>query len=367
MRSMKLSAGIYCLVLICSPLISQSTGLVAEKALTIGPGAADGPYQFVRIADVKVDSAGNIYVLDSARARIAKFNARGELLSTIGQPLFEVTSSDNKNRDIVIRASRDSGELSYPQTFYLDKQSVFITDMSKIVVYSATGEFQRAVSWKQMVDVRAAFLNAHSEVVLLGSAAGRDQFFHVLDGEGKIARSYGDNFEIPEKLAGSISADQKENIRRVISSPISFCLGFESEILVLNPFRYEIRIYREENLWKTIIGTSEYSGGLAGGGTRSSVGGKPSGYSIGYVAPPVILKKDDLILVFQVKDLGSTPSSALRSFQLDVFKNSEYYKSFDLMLEGYPKCLGPNGHVFTIGGEAPLLVYEYILKSLPEF
>ena len=369
MRIIKHSAAIFWIVLLWAPLFSQTSTLVAEKILTIGSGEAGGSYLFVRIADVKVDNAGNIYVLDSVRARLAKFNGRGEFLATIGQPLFDVTSRDYlyKNPDLVkakLRSSRESGELYSPQTFYLDGQNVFITDVGKLVVYSATGEFQRVVSWKQMVNVRAAFLNARGEVVLLGSATDRDQFFHVLDEEGRIARSYGDHFEIPPKVAESISGDQKESRLRMISSPISICLGFEGEVLVLNPFRYEIRIYREGTLWKTILGTSEYSGGFAGI-TESSIAGKPSGVSFGYIAPPVILKKDDLILVFQVNDRGASPASALRSFRLDVFKDSELFKSFDLKLEGYPICLGPNGHLFTIGSGSDLFVKEYVLKSLP--
>ena len=369
MRIIRYSAGIFWIVLLCAPLFSQTPTLVAEKTLTIGPGAAGGPYVFVRIADVKADSAGNIYVLDSVRARIAKFNGRGEFLSTIGQPLFDVTNRNElyKNPDLLktkLRSSRDSGELYSPQAFYLDKQSVFITDLGKVVVYSATGEFQRAVSWKQMVNVQAAFLNARREVVLLGSATGRDQIFHVLDSEGNISRSYGDNFEIPSKLANSISGDQKESKIKMMSLPVSFCLGVDGEVLILSPFRYEIRIYREDSLWKTIIGTSEYSGGFAGG-IDHSIGGKPAGFSIGYIAPPVILKNDDLILVFQVNDQRASPASGLRSFRVDVFKDSEFIKSYDLMLEGYPKGLGPNGHLFTIGSGSSLFVNEYVLKSLP--
>jgi hypothetical protein len=371
MRIIRNSTGIFWIVLLCAPLFSRTPPLVAEKTLTIGPGAVGGPYVFVQIADVKADSAGNIYVLDSVRARIAKFNGRGEFLSTIGQPLFDVTSRNElyKNPDLLktkLRSSRDSGELYSPQAFYLDTQSVFITDLGKIVVYSATGELQRAVSWKQMLNVQAAFLNAHGEFVLLGSTAGRNQMFHVLDGEGNIARSYGNNFEIPSKLADSISGDQKESKIRMMSMPVSFCLGVDGEALLLSPFRYEIRIYREDNLWKTILGTSEYSGGFAGG-MDHSIGGKPAGFSMGYIAPPVILKKDDLILVFQVNDRGAIPasSSGLRSFRMDVFKNSEFFKSFDLAIEGYPKGLGPNGHLFTIGPGSRPFVNEYILKSLP--
>jgi hypothetical protein len=369
MRIIRRSAGIFWIVLLCAPLFSQLPSLVAEKTLTIGPGAAGGRYVFVRIEDVKADSAGNIYVLDSVRARIAKFNGRGEFLSTIGQPLFDVTSRNElyKNPDLLktkLRSSRDSGELYSPRAFYLDMQSVFITDLGKIVVYSATGELQRAVSWKQMLSVQAAFLNAHGEVVLLGVAVGRNQMFHVLDGEGNIARSYGDNIEIPSKLAGSISGDQKESKIRMMSMPVSFCLGIDGEVLVLSPFRYEIRIYRDDSLWKTIIGTSKYSGGIVGG-IDHSIGGKQSGFSVGYVAPPVILRKDDLILVFQVNDPGASPASGLRGFRVDVFKDSEFIKSYDLTLEGYPKGLGPNGHLFTVGSGSSLFVNEYVLKSLP--
>jgi hypothetical protein len=361
-------------ILLYAPLLSQTQtpALVAEKILSIGPGAAAGPYLLVEVEDVKADLEGNIYILDSVRARIAKFSAQGEFLTTIGQPLFDLTSRDDlyKITDDLkakLRSSRDSPELYSPRAFYLDKQSIVIADLGKIVIYSAAGEYRRMVSCKQRANIRAAFLNARGEVVLLASITGQDKFFHVLDGEGNISRSYGDSFEIPTDPAKSASSHQKESqIKTMMSLPVSFCLGSDGEVLVLSPFHYEIRIYRQESLWKTIKGTSQYSGGFAGV-IDHSLDGKPAGFSIGYIAPPVILKKDDLILVFQTKDRrpSQATDSRLNIFRVDVYRKTEFFRSFDLTLEGNPKGFGRNGHLFTIVPGASPIVNEYILKSLP--
>jgi hypothetical protein len=359
------------MLLLCAPIFSQTSSLIAEKILSIGSGVAGGPYVFVQIADVKTDSAGNIYVLDSLRARIAKFDPAGALLSTIGKPLFDVENQKQereykKNSELLeakIIAARTTGELYSPKSLYIDEKNILVTDTGKLVLFDLLGNVERVVTPKGMPLYYAAFPNARGELTVLG-LADEDFLFHVLDREGRIIRSFGERFNVPSKISDAWSGDTKNSKIKMASMPISYYIGSADESLIMNPFQYEIGIFREERLWRTLTGPSPYSSGFAGI-SESHIGDKLAGLISGAIAPPVILKKDDLILVFQVKDRGATPASALRSFQLDVFKNSEYYKSFDLMFEGYPKCLGPNGHLFTIGSGSVLFVNEYVLKSLP--
>jgi hypothetical protein len=192
--------------------------------------------------------------------------------------------------------------------------------------------------------------------------SGRDQIFHVLDGEGNIGRSYGESFTVPPELAASLPDDQRQaRILSLIGLPVSFYFGPRGEALVLNPFRYEIRAYRDDGLWRTVTCPAEYSGGFAGT-TQTYIAEKPAGFSIGYIASPIILKKNDMLLVFQADDRGTADSVGSRNFRVDVFKDYEFQKTLFLSLEGYPNGLGPNGRLFTVGSGAHQFVNVYVLN-----
>jgi hypothetical protein len=355
------------ILLICPALLVQTGVPIAEKILTIGPGSAEGPYLFLGIEDVKADSAGNIFVLDSVRARVVKFSPNGEFLSAIGRPLIDVTDRNEKlkNLDLLkskLKESRESDELYYPKAFCLAENGLYIADQGKFVQYSAEGAPLGVIPWKVRINFRGAFLNGRGEVVLLGNVTGRDQIFHVLDGEGNIERSYGESFKIQSERAVSIPDDQeKDRILSLIGLPVSYCLGPRGEALVLNPFGYEIRVYWDDSLRRTVTCAAKYSSGFAGV-ISHSIAGKSAGFSIGNIAPPVILGKDDMILVFQADDRGTADGVGRRNFRVDVFKNYEYQKTLSLTLEGYPKGLGLDGRLFTVGTGTRQFVNVYALN-----
>jgi hypothetical protein len=372
MSATRITMGFLLAALLCAPLLSQNPPLVAEKIMTIGPGAADGPYLFSRIAAVRTDASGNIYVLSTFRAGIAKFNPRGEFASTIGKPLFDFASQKeqtnylNGHEDFArakFLSSRTTGELYAPRAFYLDEKRIIVTDIRRLVLYDAQGNLRRVANLDRDSYEQAAFPNAQGELVFLGPDAG-GSLFHVLDEKGQIVRSYGDKFAMPPEVAEKISGDLKEAETRMISRPISFSLGPEGKVLLLSPFSYEIRIYRGERLWKTLTGRPPYSSGFAGF-TYPNVGGKPAGLITNYIAEPVLLEKDGLILVFQAKSRSETSSAAPQSFRVDVFKDYEYANSFELALDGYPNYLGSNGRLFTVGSSLKPFVNEYVIKGLP--
>lgn len=372
MKATRFAWGIFLIALSCTPLLAQHPTLIAEKVLTIGPGAADGPYLFGKIVAVRTDTSGNIYVLGSYRTGIAKFNPRGEFESIIGKPLFDVVSQKelmnyiNGHEDVVkakFISSRTTGELYAPKDFYLDEKRILVMDILKLVLYDARGNLQRVANLDRNSYAQSAFPNAQGELVFLGPDAG-GSLFHVLNEKGQIVRSYGDKFVMPPEVAEKISGDLKEAETRMISRPISFSFGPKGEALLLSPFGYEIRIYREERLWKTLTGQPPYSSGFSGF-TYPNVDGKPAGLITNYIASPVLLKRDGLILVFQAKDRSETSSSALQSFRVDVFKDYEFANSFEFTLDGYPNYLGPNGRLFTIGSSLNPFVNEYVLKGLP--
>jgi len=372
MRSMRLALAVFLIAALSAPLLAQHPTLIAEKVLTIGPGSSAGPYLFGRIAAVRTDTSGNIYVLGSFRAGIAKFNPRGEFISMIGRPLFDFSSQKeqmsylNGHEDFArdkFLSSRTTGELYAPRDFYLDEKRILITDIRRLVLYDAQGSLQRVANLDRDSYEQAAFPNAQGELVFLGPDAG-GSLFHVLDEKGQIVRSYGDKFAMPPEVAEKISGDLKEAETRMISRPVGYSFGPEGEALLLSPFSYEIRIYREERLWKTLTGKPPYSSGFAGF-TYPNVDGKPAGLITNYIESPVLLARDGLILVFLAKSRSEASSGARQSFRVDVFKDYEFAASFELALDGYPSHLGPKGRLFTIGSSLNPFVNEYVLKGLP--
>ncbi len=78
---------------------------------------SDDNYIFYNPSDVKIDSDGNIYVLDSSNDRIQKYNKDEEFVSTIGGP------------------GSGPGEFSKPSLIEIDKNgNIYICDVPRYIM-----------------------------------------------------------------------------------------------------------------------------------------------------------------------------------------------------------------------------------------
>jgi hypothetical protein len=377
MRGMRLALAVFLIAIFSAPLRAQRPTLAAEKLLTIGPGNAAGLYLFCQITAVRTDASGNIYVLDFVRARIMKFNALGQFVGTIGTPIFDVASSDELRKILFsnlpetrtkARASNVTGEIFGPKALFLDENGLFVLDTDKLVTYDASGALRKVIPLAKKNPqlypyLRAAFPDDQGTLVLVGQDV-QGRLFHVVNDQGDIVRSYGDKFEIPPDVVAQAGSDLEDSAARMMSAPVSVSVGAAGDILILSPFRYEIRCYRGERLARTLEGPPPYASGFAGF-IRHSVDGKPAGLSSGHINPPVLLEQGGLILVFQLHEESKNSATNMLSFKVDVFNASGFLRSYDVTLEGYPNFLAPGGRLFTIGHSERPFINEYVLKGLP--
>ena len=83
-------------------ILNQGEG-PPDYQTSLGGKASTEPGEFSEPCGVCVDSAGNLYVLDTGNSRIERFKADGELISLWGEP-----GSDENEFNNARRIARDS-------------------------------------------------------------------------------------------------------------------------------------------------------------------------------------------------------------------------------------------------------------------
>jgi len=101
--------------------------LEIEEDLVLG-SEKDENYMFYRVWDIAVNDRGDIYVLDSGKYRIQKYEKDGRYVQTIG------------------RQGQGPGEFERPSGLYLDKKgNIYVLGLSKIHLFDRQGEFIKSL------------------------------------------------------------------------------------------------------------------------------------------------------------------------------------------------------------------------------
>jgi hypothetical protein len=101
--------------------------LEIEEDLVLG-SEKDENYMFYRVWDIAVNDQGDIYVLDSGKYRIQKYDKDGRYVQTIG------------------RQGQGPGEFERPTGLYLDKKgNIYVLGLSKIHLFDRQGEFIKSL------------------------------------------------------------------------------------------------------------------------------------------------------------------------------------------------------------------------------
>lgn len=138
---------------------------------------------------------------------------------------------------------------------------------------------------------------------------------------------------------------------KLIASPSRcFYFGETSELYLLNPFKYEIKIFKDYSLFKTINREKRRYGGIVGGIKHYDESGRYAGYSVGYMAPPTIIKKENYTLIFHAEPSGvpNPETHEPMSFSVDIFKNYEFHRSQELDIKGFPLISDQEGNVYIV-------------------
>jgi len=143
-----------------------------EEDLTIG-NEEDKNYMFYQARDVKVDSQGNIYVLDAGNHRVQKFDKNGNYLQTIG------------------RKGQGPGEFARIYNMLFDnKNNLYIRGSRIIHIFNDKGEFVRNVVFP--ISIHSFSVAAEGSFIVSGfvtSEKGQNYGVMISDQDGKIVKN----------------------------------------------------------------------------------------------------------------------------------------------------------------------------------
>jgi len=188
-------------------------------------GELDGPEEFLfaNIADVAVNSKGDIYVADSRLNEIRKFNKGGEYLLTIGRPgqgpgeFQSVSNLTMNNRDDLIAFDAISRRFS---------------------VFSANGEYK--TTQQSMMDLSIApskIFVTEKGYVFFGKPIDSPKLFHEFDQDWNLTESYIDYEFIDNREFEEIS---------LIFNP-DYCFFQENGNILYTKYYYDNQIFSYKN------------------------------------------------------------------------------------------------------------------------
>jgi len=213
-----------------APSAGQAPPVTLEPNLTIGVEDGDEKLMFGRIIRIDVDSRGNIYVLDGKFRRVSVFDSNGNLLRQIAVPEGQGPREATNLSGIAVTPGG----------------TLFINDMRRVIVYGSDGEYRRTF----LVDFMISSIGCPGmeELVAIGPHEGK--ILHVFDAQGKHIDSFGDLFTPPGELE-----PMKELL--MFGAPILFNCAKDGRIFVLNPHKYEVSVFKDRKLERTIEGRND--------------------------------------------------------------------------------------------------------------
>jgi len=203
----------------CTEEPGKKRDISLKKELKIGLSEGDENYIFGLVADVKIDSPGNVYVLDVRMNRVAKYDPDGIFILRFGEK------------------GVGPGEFENPRTIALNSSGkVYVLDFRKVIVFDENGGFIKSFGLDFMgVDMA---INDKGNLVILGARS--DQLFNVYDSEGDYLHSFGNLVDIPEDFSKFKDAG-------LFRTPLRLWTN-RNKIFVMNPYKYEICFYENESL-----------------------------------------------------------------------------------------------------------------------
>jgi sugar lactone lactonase YvrE len=157
---------------------------------------ADENLAFNYPSDIVMDTAGNIYILDSANNRIQKFDPNGKFLETIG------------------RKGQGPGEFYNPDSFDVDaKGNFWIMDsyQNRIQTLTPDGKGDRTIPLldrflRRLRLMKSGLLAVQAPLLYtsFGEKTGLPKLIKLLDREGKVQNELGDIFDFGDPVTNSM-------------------------------------------------------------------------------------------------------------------------------------------------------------------
>ena len=177
-------------------------------------------------------------------------------------------------------------------------------------------------------------------IVIAGVKKGSEDCLHLLDHAGNVVASFGGRFDVPSEVLISLPKDFDPGI---LTGPMgAYYSGPAGEFYLVNPWRYEIRVYRGRQMSASLTHDASY-GSYAGGARHSSLTGSNLGFSAGFIGGASVIRSGDVILVFRVKMIGRVDGG----FCVDIFRDYKYQSTQDLDIKGLPAASDGEGHIYV--------------------
>ena len=285
---------------------TQSKEFILIKELSVGVESGDERYVFAGIENIALDSQENIYILDRKNYRIQKFDKDGNFLKSV-----EVEKGEGPEEVSLI--------LGMAVT---EKGKIYALDSSgtKMLIFNEGGEFL----YSFRIDFRAVNITSYSEERVLVLGMNKNHIFHVFTQEGEHLDSFGKPFEIPTKHSQYKNFPQLKLPRRADGSRYG-------KTFLVNPHRYEIRVYEGNEIRRVIRHESESFNPLE---IKLADEGR-----FGMMFPWVPVLEHKTRLYVTMKEFGQDTVH-----QLDIFEKDNYIGS--LKVKGYAYAIDKKGHLY---------------------
>jgi hypothetical protein len=282
-----------------------------KEDLSIGVEIGDGNLMFDRISDIGLDAEQNIYVLDSKNAQIKKYDPEGSF--------FLVKQIDR---------GQAPHEATQPSILAITpKGTIFLLDFSakKIIVFDADFEFKKSIQLAYQLTDCVPY--GEDDIAVLGFKD--DYLIRIYDASGNHKQSFGQAFDVPAKLS-------QYRDMPLLKAPMRFSGAADKRLFVLNPHKYEIDMYEDGTLARTIKGRNKNFQPLSAP--------NPQAKRMAIMFPLVhVLENKDRLYVW-VKLTGHDVQS-----QIDIFENHEPVTSLDL--NGTAHAIDSSGRIYCSEAE----------------
>ena len=293
----------------------QAPPVTLESNLIIGVEDGDEKWMFGRIVRVDVDGRGNIYVLDFKFRRISVFDSQGNLIRQIAVPEGQGPREATNLGGIAVTPGG----------------TLFVNDMQKVIVYGPDGEYRGTFLVGFMIS--SIGCPGTEEMVAIGPHEGK--ILHVFDAQGRHLDSFGEAFTPPSELES-----MKE--MPMFGAPILFNCAKDGRIFVQNPHKYEVSVFKDRKLERTIEGRNDEFKPL-----------QKMGRGFLSTAAHIVSCGDLVFVAFQKMDPNAKKTA-------DVFRDGKQVGSVELA--GTPHVADLQGMIYIAEEEGFPKVVRYAVK-----
>jgi len=203
-----------------------------KEDLVIGVEGGDENLMFAEVADIGLDAAGDIFILDWDNSRIQKFDTRGKFLKSI------VLKQGQGPEEVAMLGGAAVGPSG--MVCVLDRGG------NKVLLLNAEGEFLRFFK----LGFEATYLGCLDDNRIAVLGLNNEKTLHLFDREGRLLASFGDPFEVPSQFS-------KYKGMPMMRCPMRFSCSPGGDIFLFNPHKFEISVYRDSRLLKKLTGKSD--------------------------------------------------------------------------------------------------------------